>query len=213
MKENGASVQYPMLTYSNYNEWAMLMQVNMEAQGIWYAIEPEEEDVIEYRDDRFAMAAILRSVPPKMLSAVEQWCKPPPVIDNQGRLLMCEEEWRAKLKIQDAEKGNVGSSGGSSNASGGDRKNGWRARGRGRGGSKPGHTTASPMTSPSARTVGTPATGPRIAGASQGRVRPTWPRVRNPLLNLFFYLHLQLSMRPPTHRQVRCHHDAIFFDL
>jgi hypothetical protein len=48
----------------------MLMQVNMEAQGIWYAIEPEEDEIIEYRDDRLAMAAILRSVPAEMLPAL-----------------------------------------------------------------------------------------------------------------------------------------------
>jgi hypothetical protein len=70
IKETGASVQYPMLTRSNYQEWVMLMQVNMEAQGIWYAIEPEEDEIIEYRDDRLAMAAILRSVPAEMLPAL-----------------------------------------------------------------------------------------------------------------------------------------------
>jgi hypothetical protein len=28
------SVQYPTLTRTNYNEWALLMKVNMQAQGI-----------------------------------------------------------------------------------------------------------------------------------------------------------------------------------
>jgi hypothetical protein len=32
-----------------------------------------------------------------MLPAVEQWRKPAPILDNQGRLLLCEEEWMAKL--------------------------------------------------------------------------------------------------------------------
>ncbi|CAO2153576.1 unnamed protein product [Urochloa humidicola] len=48
----------------------MLMQVNMEAQGIWHAIETEEDDVVEYRDDRLALAAILRSVLPEMLPSL-----------------------------------------------------------------------------------------------------------------------------------------------
>lgn len=242
VKETGASVQYPTLTRSNYQEWAMLMQVNMEAQGIWYAIEPEEDDVIEYRDDRLAMAAILRSVPPEMLStlrgkrtaqaaweavktirvgvqrvresnaqqlrrefaalawkegetaedfsvritgiannlrilgdniadvdvvrkmlqvvpdhlsqvaisietlldlntisieevtgrlrAVEQRRKPPPVVDNQGRLLLCEEEWMAKLKLREAE-----GKGGASGSSGSQRKRSGRPRPRGKSGS------------------------------------------------------------------------------
>lgn len=51
IKETGVSVQYQTLTRTNYNEWAMLMQVNMEAQGIWHAIEPEEDEEVEYRDD------------------------------------------------------------------------------------------------------------------------------------------------------------------
>jgi hypothetical protein len=70
VKEASASVQYPMLTRTNYNEWSLLMRVNLQAQGLWHAIEPEEEDVIEYRDDRLAFAAILRAVPPEMLASL-----------------------------------------------------------------------------------------------------------------------------------------------
>jgi hypothetical protein len=56
-----------MLTRTNYDEWSMLMKVNMEAAGIWYAIEPDPGEEVEYRDDRLALAAILRSVPAEML--------------------------------------------------------------------------------------------------------------------------------------------------
>jgi hypothetical protein len=70
VKEASASVQYPTLTRTNYNEWSLLMKVNMQAQGIWHAIKPEEEDVIEYREDRLAIAAILRAVPPEMLASL-----------------------------------------------------------------------------------------------------------------------------------------------
>jgi hypothetical protein len=45
-------------------------EVNMQAQGLWHVVEPEEEDVIEYREDRFALAAILRVVPPEMLASL-----------------------------------------------------------------------------------------------------------------------------------------------
>jgi hypothetical protein len=34
---------------------------------LWHTVEPEEEDMIEYRDDRLAFAAILHVVPPEML--------------------------------------------------------------------------------------------------------------------------------------------------
>ena len=46
------------------------MQVNPEAQGLWYTVEPEEGDAINHRDDWFSLVAILWSVPPKMLVAL-----------------------------------------------------------------------------------------------------------------------------------------------
>jgi hypothetical protein len=67
VRETSAAVQYPMLTRTNYQEWSLLMKVNLQAQGMWYAVEPEEDEEVEYRDDRLAYAAILRSIPPEML--------------------------------------------------------------------------------------------------------------------------------------------------
>jgi uncharacterized membrane protein YgcG len=238
-----------MLTRTNYQEWSMLMQVNFEATGWWYAVEPFDDDDVEYRHDRLALAAILRSVPADMLStlrekrssaaeawaaikairvgvdrvreanaqqlrrefnalvwkesetaedfanrinalasdlrilgdnvadveivrkmlqlvpehlaqvaisietlldirtisveevtgrlrAVEQRRKPQPVLDNQGRLLLCEEEWLARLKIREAGgKGGGNSSGGesSSSSNAGGKKRGGRGRGKGKG--------------------------------------------------------------------------------
>ena len=250
VKEANATVQYPMLTRTNYEEWEMLMQVNMEAAGIWYAIEPYEGEEVEYRDDRLALAAILRSVPTEMLPtlrgkrtaraaweavrtirvgvervreskaqqlrrefaalswkegesaedfsvritglannlrvlgdnisdvdivrkmldtapehleqiavaietlldlndvsveevtgrlrAVEQRRrKAAPVVDSQGRLLLTQEEWTAKLKI--GEKGSSSGSGGSGGSGGGAgnrRASASRGRGRGNGGTR-----------------------------------------------------------------------------
>ena len=215
--------------------------MNLEAAGWWYDVEPEEDEEIVYRHDRLALAAILRSVPPEMLTglcekrttaeawaaikrirvgvqrvreanaqqlrrefsalvwkeaetaedfanritglaadlrllgdnvtdaevvrkmlqvvpehlaqvaisietlldinnisveevtgrlrAVEQRRKPAPVLDNQGRLLLCEEEWLARLKLRESEeKGNGSSSSGASS-----KKHGGRGRGCGRG--------------------------------------------------------------------------------
>jgi hypothetical protein len=50
----------------------MLMQVNMEAAGIWYAVEPYPDEEVEYRDDRLALAAILRSVPSELLPTLRR---------------------------------------------------------------------------------------------------------------------------------------------
>jgi hypothetical protein len=64
--------QFPMLTRTNYQEWVMLMQVNIEAAGWWYVIKPEEDDEINYRYYRMALAAILCSVPADMLSSLRK---------------------------------------------------------------------------------------------------------------------------------------------
>jgi hypothetical protein len=48
----------------------MLMQVNFEAARWWYAIEPSEDEEVNYRRDQLALAAILRSVPSNMLSSL-----------------------------------------------------------------------------------------------------------------------------------------------
>ena len=56
---------WPMLTRSNYTEWAMLMQCNYETLEIWDTIEPGGEGVKRPRD-RQAMGALLRSVPQEM---------------------------------------------------------------------------------------------------------------------------------------------------
>jgi hypothetical protein len=50
----------------------MLMQVNFEAAGWWYVIKPEEDEVINYLDDRLALTAILCSVPADMLSSLRE---------------------------------------------------------------------------------------------------------------------------------------------
>ena len=67
-----AGTKFPMLTRTNYQEWAMLMQVNLEAAGWWYDVEPEEDEEIVYRHDRLVLATILRSVPPDMLAGLRK---------------------------------------------------------------------------------------------------------------------------------------------
>lgn len=61
------TIQYPMLTKTNYPEWELMMTINLQAVGLWAAIEPGG---VEYSEDRLALAAIARSVPPEMLSTV-----------------------------------------------------------------------------------------------------------------------------------------------
>uniref|UniRef100_A0ACD5XB40 Uncharacterized protein n=1 Tax=Avena sativa TaxID=4498 RepID=A0ACD5XB40_AVESA len=68
---------WPMLTATNYIEWALLVQINMEACMLWDAVEGNASSV---PNDKAALAAILRAVPPEMVgtlvvkkSAKEAW--------------------------------------------------------------------------------------------------------------------------------------------
>jgi hypothetical protein len=48
----------------NYNSWSLLMRVILQVRHLWDVIETGEGD---YDDDRSAMEAILRAVPPEMI--------------------------------------------------------------------------------------------------------------------------------------------------
>jgi hypothetical protein len=48
---------------TNYTEWSLVMKVNLQAAGHWDVIESGNGD---YRDDRTALATILRAVPLEM---------------------------------------------------------------------------------------------------------------------------------------------------
>jgi hypothetical protein len=74
---NTNSVEIPLLTKVNYHEWALVMQVSLEAMELWDAVEAVCK---ERPKDRRAMAAILRAVPSEMKaglavkkSAKEAW--------------------------------------------------------------------------------------------------------------------------------------------
>ncbi|XP_066395796.1 uncharacterized protein [Miscanthus floridulus] len=67
------NVAWPMLTRTNYSEWALVMEVNFQTLRVWDAVhdgisnDPDEE---EYHDDRQAMAGLLRSVPSELWSTL-----------------------------------------------------------------------------------------------------------------------------------------------
>jgi uncharacterized membrane protein YgcG len=57
--EKFSNVIYPTRTCTNYTEWSPVMKVNLQAVGLWDMI---ESDASDYREDRSALAAILRAV-------------------------------------------------------------------------------------------------------------------------------------------------------
>nr|CAH66624.1 OSIGBa0115A19.5 [Oryza sativa] len=58
------TARLPVLSRTNYPDWALLMRVNLQAQGLWTAIDP---GYAEFREDRAALSAILQAVPREML--------------------------------------------------------------------------------------------------------------------------------------------------
>jgi hypothetical protein len=59
--------QYPILTYTNYNEWEVMMKVMLKARGLWVAINSGTNDE---QEDHMAMEAIPKAVPLEFITAL-----------------------------------------------------------------------------------------------------------------------------------------------
>jgi hypothetical protein len=67
VEKSTVGIVYPMLTRTNYTEWSAVMRVNLQVAGLWEAV---RHSGVEYRDDRLALAALLRTVPVEMQSGL-----------------------------------------------------------------------------------------------------------------------------------------------
>ncbi|CAN6238160.1 unnamed protein product [Urochloa humidicola] len=63
------AVEIPQLTRANYHEWALVMQVSMEALELWDAVEATCK---ERAKDRRVLATIIRGVPKEMKAGLAQ---------------------------------------------------------------------------------------------------------------------------------------------
>jgi hypothetical protein len=63
------AVEIPQLTRANYHEWALVMQVSLEALELWDAVEAPCK---ERAKDRRALATIIRGVPKEMKAGLAQ---------------------------------------------------------------------------------------------------------------------------------------------
>ncbi|CAN6286802.1 unnamed protein product [Urochloa humidicola] len=63
------AVEIPQLSRANYHEWALVMQVSMEALELWDAVEASCK---ERAKDRRALATIIRGVPKEMKAGLAQ---------------------------------------------------------------------------------------------------------------------------------------------
>ncbi|KAK8605004.1 hypothetical protein V6N13_082465 [Hibiscus sabdariffa] len=67
VKDNGGvPIFYPMLTPLNYTVWAIKTEANLDAQGVWEAVEPSEGAQVDAKKDKKVRAYILQCIPEDM---------------------------------------------------------------------------------------------------------------------------------------------------
>jgi hypothetical protein len=67
IKESVTSVSLLILSHTNYHEWVLMMKVNLEAMGLWSAVQSSN---VEHREDLLALAIMLHAVPLEMHSGL-----------------------------------------------------------------------------------------------------------------------------------------------
>jgi hypothetical protein len=58
---------WPLLTKTNYTEWALIVKIKLQARNIWEAIEPGD---VTLQEDRMALDAITSAVSHEMLASL-----------------------------------------------------------------------------------------------------------------------------------------------
>src|SRR5438128_1714460 len=58
IREGGGSAQYPVLTHTNYVDWAIIMRIQLQAQGLWDTVNLGD---VDDHEDYLALAALLRA--------------------------------------------------------------------------------------------------------------------------------------------------------
>jgi hypothetical protein len=68
---------YPILTKINYNQWALMMRIKLEARGLWSAVDPSDA---EFQVDCMVLDAICSTILVEMITtlamnntAMEAW--------------------------------------------------------------------------------------------------------------------------------------------
>ncbi|KAG8047551.1 hypothetical protein GUJ93_ZPchr0008g12023 [Zizania palustris] len=67
VREVGGGTAFPLLTKTNYSDWALLMRVKLKARGLWDAVDKGGADP---QEDMMALDALVSAVPPEMVATV-----------------------------------------------------------------------------------------------------------------------------------------------
>jgi hypothetical protein len=60
-------VNWPLLTKTNYTEWALIIKIKLQAGNLWEAIQPGD---VTLQEDRMALDTITSAVPQEMLASL-----------------------------------------------------------------------------------------------------------------------------------------------
>ena len=72
-KDSQFTLQYTMLSRTNYGAWAIKMKVFMQAHGVWEAVEPRTANtVVDTKKDKMALAAIYQGIPEDLLMSLAE---------------------------------------------------------------------------------------------------------------------------------------------
>ena len=82
-------IMYPMLSDTNYGIWAMKMRIILRSLGVWTAVEGDEDEYDEEKDQD-AMAAISQAVPDSVLMSIAEYAT-------------TREAWEALRETRDGE--------------------------------------------------------------------------------------------------------------
>ena len=66
IREVSGGSKYPVLTKTNYSEWALLMKVKLKARALWTVI----EDGADPQEEMMALDALCSAVPPEMIPTI-----------------------------------------------------------------------------------------------------------------------------------------------
>lgn len=67
IREVGSGSGYPVLTKTNYSDWALLMKVKLKARALWKAI---EEGGADPQEEMMVLDALCGAVPPEMIPSI-----------------------------------------------------------------------------------------------------------------------------------------------
>jgi hypothetical protein len=70
VREVSGGISYPILTKSNYSDWALLMKVKLKARALWSAVEHNESDV---QEEMMALDALCNAVRWKWFHQSRRW--------------------------------------------------------------------------------------------------------------------------------------------